>query len=247
LGRNTAEIPKLVATISFGRVLWLLEKAEIPPALAHQKILLVMRCAENIARWWMREHRERHAHDVRVSFPGDVSLPQALMPLAIWLGTREYAGIWLHSEGGGCYQDGEVMGSFGESKLKAVYESIAVYSGAFQAQHVWCPPWYRNRFVEWALEVAAVQATIDEFIMVSRSQPGQELDWCRIAGCPYPYVTERVEVRQEGDELVREVVKESRGHIRHYAHRIYPRWGAYLLSDNVVMEDLDREEDKEEV
>jgi hypothetical protein len=115
LGRNTAEIPKLVATISFGRVLWLLEKAEIPPALAHQKILPVMRCAENIARWWMREHREQRVRDVRVSFPGDVSLPQALMPSAIWLGTREYAGIWLHSKGGGRYQDGEVMGSFGES------------------------------------------------------------------------------------------------------------------------------------
>jgi hypothetical protein len=37
-GRNTAEIPQLVSVISIGRVLWMLEKADISPTLAQRKM-----------------------------------------------------------------------------------------------------------------------------------------------------------------------------------------------------------------
>ena len=50
---------ELLITVSFGRVLWLLEKAGATVPRPTQGIRPVIRCAENIVRWWLWEHRER--------------------------------------------------------------------------------------------------------------------------------------------------------------------------------------------
>lgn len=42
---------------------------------------------ENIARRWLWEHHEHGAEQMRVCPPRDVTMPQGLLPLAIWLGT----------------------------------------------------------------------------------------------------------------------------------------------------------------
>ena len=72
------------------------EKTGLDPALTRHWDRDVLRCAENIARWWMVEHKERPREEGRVRFPGVVTIPQGLLPADLWLGTREYAGIWRH-------------------------------------------------------------------------------------------------------------------------------------------------------
>jgi hypothetical protein len=114
-GRVSAAIPNLVVIISFRCMLWLLEKAGVTPSEAHEYILPVVRCVENIGHWWMAEHYECLATSRRVSFPGDMAMPQSLMPVAIWLGTREYAGIWVHGEGAGWFWEQETLGFLGDS------------------------------------------------------------------------------------------------------------------------------------
>ena len=89
------EVPQLITIISSSRVVWLLEKAGGPPLNSPRNRGATMRCAEKIARRWIWEHVERSKEDERVSFPGDLAIPQSLMPVARWLATREYAGIWL--------------------------------------------------------------------------------------------------------------------------------------------------------
>jgi len=49
--------------------------------------------ADNIARHWIWEHCK---HTPGVNFPGDTAFPQSLMLVTLWLGTREFAGVWLH-------------------------------------------------------------------------------------------------------------------------------------------------------
>ena len=92
--RLTAEIPCTVLIISFGRIVWMVEKAGLDPALTRQWDRVVLRCAENIVHWWMVKHKERAQEEGRVSFPGEVAMPQGLIPVALWLRTREYVGIW---------------------------------------------------------------------------------------------------------------------------------------------------------
>ena len=72
----------------------MLEKACLNPHLSRAWILTTVKCAENIARWWLMEERRTTngaAQDIRVSFPGEVAMPHGLMPAALWLRTRVYS------------------------------------------------------------------------------------------------------------------------------------------------------------
>ena len=86
----------MVRLISFGRVVWLLEKARIPPLRGPRGIGAAIRCSENIARWRIWEHQKREWESRGVCFPGDTSFLECMVPLALWLTTCEYAGTWLH-------------------------------------------------------------------------------------------------------------------------------------------------------
>ena len=45
--------------VSFGGVLWMLEKAGVVPMhIVHNNVLPAIQCAENIALWWLWEHQE---------------------------------------------------------------------------------------------------------------------------------------------------------------------------------------------
>ena len=75
----------LLVTVSFSRVVWVLEKAGVAVPRSSQGLGPVIRCAENIVRWWIWEHQERDLIDT--------VMPPCLIPTALWLGLREYAGI----------------------------------------------------------------------------------------------------------------------------------------------------------
>jgi hypothetical protein len=188
-GRVSAAIPNLVVIISFGHVLWLLEKVGVTPSEAHEHILLVVCCAENIGRWWMAEHYKCPATSRRVSFPGDTAMPQSLMLVAIWLGTQEYAGIWVQGEGAGWFRERETLGFLGDSQMSALNSSMAIFGAPLQTQCVWCPTWYRSNFIAWAEEVVRVHGRTERPFNLAWSRPGQGVAWCGVLGCPYPYIT----------------------------------------------------------
>ena len=72
----------------------------MPTDISLARILAIIHCAKNIVRWWMNEHHEHRKFDRRVCFLGDVLMPRGLVPMAIWLSTREYTGIWRFGSSG---------------------------------------------------------------------------------------------------------------------------------------------------
>ena len=72
----------------------MVEKVGLDPALTHWWDHVMLQCTENIAHWWMVEHKECAQEEGHVSFPGEVVMLQGLIPVVLWLGTREYTGIW---------------------------------------------------------------------------------------------------------------------------------------------------------
>jgi hypothetical protein len=79
-------------------------------ASTRRREMPIIRCAENIARWWMFKHNERPQGEGKVSFPGEVLMPQGLVPIALWLAAREYAGIWRHGGGDSTCRELEIFG-----------------------------------------------------------------------------------------------------------------------------------------
>ena len=104
---------ELLITFSFRHVAWMVKKAGATVPRSAQGLRPLIRCAENIVCWWIWEHAKRGPSDI-MTFPGDTALPQVLFPVALWLGTQEYAGIWRH--GGGTRQDGR-LGHFSMEEL----------------------------------------------------------------------------------------------------------------------------------
>jgi hypothetical protein len=86
------------------------ESLDSMPGNSATRYRVVLRCARNIAHWWLVEHFERQRGDDRISFPGEVAMQRDLMPLAVWLGVREYGGDLAARRGGGegCFNDAEV-------------------------------------------------------------------------------------------------------------------------------------------
>ncbi len=57
--------------ISFGQVVWLLEKARIEPAMVLKHWEVVMGCAYNIVFWWILEDHHQLKEDVHQLPKGD--------------------------------------------------------------------------------------------------------------------------------------------------------------------------------
>ena len=144
-----------------------------------------VRCTDNIAQHWMWEHRE---YVPGVLFPGDTAFPQSLMPVAIWLGTREFAGVWTHGSRPRFGTD-EIFGFLGDGQLVVLADAMAIYGLEPSPGVAWSPGWYRDNFVHWALHYVRLPSSTINSIVWERSRPSQELTWCGVADCPYPYVT----------------------------------------------------------
>jgi hypothetical protein len=73
-----------------------------------------------------------------VSFPGDTAMLCTMLLAAIWLGKREYSGIWTF---GGCnrFQDLEVFGALRDGRANAVFDTLAVYGQVGQSLPSWHP------------------------------------------------------------------------------------------------------------
>jgi hypothetical protein len=61
-------------------------------------------------------------------------MPQSLMSSAIWLGMREYTGIWLHGEGAGRFRERETLGFLGDSRMSVINSSMAIFGTPLQSQ-----------------------------------------------------------------------------------------------------------------
>ena len=81
---------------------------------------LMLRCAQNIVRWWLVEHAERERGNNSISFPGEVAMQRGLMPIALWLGVQEYGGIWSHGGGEGQFEGQERLGFLGDNRMTAL-------------------------------------------------------------------------------------------------------------------------------
>jgi hypothetical protein len=119
----------VVRVISFGRVIWLLEKAGISPFVVVRMPSPALSCAENVTRFWMIEHSERSERERDVSFPGEIAMPVDLSLVAIWVCAREYGGIWRHGKESGPYKGKEELGCLGDMRMATVRNIIASLGG----------------------------------------------------------------------------------------------------------------------
>jgi hypothetical protein len=53
----------------------MLEKVGLNPLLSQALVFMTVKCAENVAHWWLMEHLEQCKDDL-VSFPGDTTMLQ---------------------------------------------------------------------------------------------------------------------------------------------------------------------------
>lgn len=218
----------------------MLEKAGLSTNLSPSWKMATVRCAKNIARWWMMEHHERRRNSTRICFPGDVSMPRGLVPVAVWLGTREFAGIWRFGAGGEHFKDVEVLGAIGDSKSSALFDALSVYNVAGENTPSWRPFWYRDRFNAWASEILH----LPHLPNVGRHCAATRENWCGQEGCSYPYVSTR-RITADGDVGVEEREDPSPGP---YVNRVcFPRWGAHLVVGEPAWEELEREIEGEEM
>ena len=106
--------------ISLRRILWMMEKSgaeknDLLPGTAGSRHRTAMRCARNIAQWWMVEFHKRVKRNPWISYPGEVAMPRGLMPIALWLGVREYGGIWRAGGRDKDFADREQVGYLGDN------------------------------------------------------------------------------------------------------------------------------------
>ena len=242
-----AEVPRSLRVVSFGQVVWMLEKAGLDPALTRRWDYLVLRCAENIARWWMLEHHEWPEGGGRVSFPGEVTMPQGLMPAVLWLGTRDYTGVWRHGGGEGRFRKLEIFGALGNSRTSVLYNVLLVYGTAVQNEPVWRPMWYRDNFNDWAAEILR----LPHLPSLARHNLDERGHWCGVLWCPYPYVTKIMDPQHNllVPENVTVLQNEDPSPRDHNWRILNPRWGAYLYLEGpqgAKPKAKDKEEDEEE-
>ena len=188
----------------------------------------------------MVEHKEHAQEEGRVSFLGEVAMPQGLIPVVLWLGTREYAGIWRHGGGEGRFRDLEIFGALGDSCNTALFKALAVYGTRVDYEPTWRPMWYRDNFVDWAAEILRCS----NLLILTRHNPENRVNWCSLLSCPYPYAS-RVAPPNPALTLLRHVlvIEEEDPSPRLSNLRLMnPRWGVYLHTKILKEEvDLDKE------
>jgi hypothetical protein len=230
--------------ISFGCIVWMLEKAGVPPELPCKHREPAIQCVQNITHWWFLEHIEHPKNEPDLSFPGEVMMLQGLMLATLWLGMHEYGGIWWHGSSNMLFTITEELGFLGNVCTMAIHEVLKSYhKGEMEwKEPTWCLGWYHAEFDDWAEEVVAVEKDNRPFKLETH-QPGQE-NWCRVYGCPYPYVLDIKVFILDPRVTHRGIVNDEKT-VMTYVEScapnfpglqwIYPRWGAYLREDNFAM------------
>ena len=230
---------ELLIAVSFGRVLWMLEKAGATVPRTTQGIRPVIKCAENIVRWWLWEHRERGPTDT-VTFPGETALPQCLMPVALWLGVREYSGIWQLGGGIGRgdvlgrFETGEVMGHLADGRGEAFRAALWEFRRGYREEVVHVPIWYEDAFVHWAVRMLTIWEGTPHANRLLLSRPEQWSSWCGLAGCPYPYVTTANFDMDGAIAAPDDVFVISRQPVQGNYRFINPRWGAFVVDRSLA-------------
>ena len=151
-----------------------------------------------------------------------------MMLAAIWLGTREYAGVWLHGGERGRFAECEVFGFLGDGRMSVLSEAMRLYGREMGAGTVLSAPWYRNYFMHWAISFMHFWLRYRGELVLTRSRPGQDMSWCEVEGCPYPYVTITQVAAIARDRLDPNVGREIREPVGNLGRSIRPQWGAYL-------------------
>ena len=235
-----------MTVISFGRVAWMVEKSgvEMTDALvgpAEYRNRTMLKCARNIARWWLMESRGRVEGDDRISYPGEIAMQRGLMPVALWLGVREYGGIWEYGGDERGFEKKEFLGVVGDGRLTAIADALTVY-GLNPAGSTLRPPWYRDRFVEWAEEIAGLAVLPD----LKKHSPLLRKDWCGLRGCPYPYATDRI---GPPSAVIpgRQILKEPAVPAHVYERMLYPKWGYSKRDPKEGQVEVEEEEEFEDV
>lgn len=91
-----------------------------------------------------RVHHEQPEREDRVSFPGEVVMPQGLIPAAIWLGAQEYSESWRWG-GDGWFRGLDISGGWATAILPGLMDRS-------QYQPAWRPLWYKDNFVDCAVD-----------------------------------------------------------------------------------------------
>jgi hypothetical protein len=208
------------------------------PGTAESRNRVMLRCARNIARWWQVEGHERIKGDGKISYPGEVTMQRGLMPIALWLGVREYGGIWKHGGGEGRFGDEEMMGTLGDGRMTAIADALSVYGLNTAAGTTLRPPWYRDRFVEWAEEMAKLPVLPD----LQKHTSLLRSNWCGLRGCSYPYVTDRI-LAPTAQVPGRIVLKESIYPAHVYERMLYPKWGVTKRNEDEGQVEMEEEEE----
>ena len=216
--------------ISFRRVVWMLEKAGIDPAMVMKKQEAVMSCAYNIAHWWLLEHHHRKVVDKDICFPGEVAMPQAMVPLALWSAMRRYEGDWERGRYPSDYEPFEQFGFMGDQKGQAVFDMLQVYGTGASLGPVWRPVWYQSNFMDWVNELLKSSTIPDLW----KHDPTQWTGWCGLANVLYPYVlvTETLGLGMLSEETGLCTQKESLVAMTYSDKFLIPKWGAHLQAEN---------------
>lgn len=184
--RTDLPLPEVLRVLSFGRIVWMLEKAGITHTTVRERRSAVLCCADNIARWWMVEHKEFRRRKGKGGFIGDKVMHRDLMPNALWLGMREFGGIWGPGVTENLYNPNERYHFLRKYKNEALLDVLTIRGTATTTGPEWKPIWYRDEFVDWAQEIARMSTLPN----VSLHSAKRRENWCGLEKCPYPYVME---------------------------------------------------------
>ena len=142
-----------------------------------------------------------------------------------------------HAAGSDADREGqERLGFLGDNRMTALSDAMTVYSINRAAGSVLRPTWYRDRFVEWAEEIAGMSVMPD----VTNHTSIIWSNWCGRSGCPYPYVTQHI-FAPTAEYPGRRIVKENPAPEFVYERMMYPRWGAGLRDANVGQVEMEEE------
>ena len=188
----------------------------------------------------MVEHKERAQEEGRISFPGEVVMPQGLIPVAMWLGTREYVGIWRHGGGEGRFCNLEIFRALGDGHNTALFEVLAVYGTRVDCELTWHLMWYCDNFVDWATEILHHS----NLLICTRHNLEDKVNWCGSLSCPYPYALKIVPPNPALTLPKHILVIEAEDPVPWLSNLrlMNPCWGAYLHVKILKKEvDLDKE------
>ena len=210
--------------------MWMLEKAGIDPAMVMKKREAVMSCAYNIAHWWLLEHHHRKAVDKDICFPGEVAMPQVMVPSALWSAMCGYEGDWERGRYPSDYEPFEQFGFMGDQKGQAVFDMLQIYGTGASLGPVWRPVWYQSNFMDWVNELLKSPTIPDLW----KHDPTQRTGWCGLADVPYPYVlvTETLGLGMLSEEMGLCTRKESLVAMTYSDKFLIPKWGAHLRAEN---------------